>query len=98
MSSGLGVVPKKNGKLRLIHHLSAPVARSINDGIDKEDYSLHYVTVDNAIEIIMQLGRGCLLAKTDITVSGGSSVAPRRKCVGLLRRAWSRKICTRRSP
>ena len=66
MSSGLGVVPKKNGKLRLIHHLSAPVARSINDGIDKEDYSLHYVTVDDAIEIIMRLGRGCLLAKTDI--------------------------------
>ena len=66
MSSGLGVVPKKNGKLRLIHHLSAPVARSINNGIDKEDYSLHYVTVDDAIEIIMRLGRGCLLAKTDI--------------------------------
>ena len=25
-------------------------------------------------------------------------VAPRRKCVGLPRRAWSKKICTRRSP
>ena len=32
------------------------------------------------------------------TVSGGWSVAPRRKCAGLLRRAWSKKICTRRSP
>ena len=60
MSSGLGVVPKKNGKLRLIHHLSAPVEHSINDGIPKEDYSLHYVTVVDAIAIIMRLGRGCL--------------------------------------
>ena len=66
MSSGLGVVPKKSGKLRLIHHLSAPYEQSINDGIPKEDYSLHYVTVDDTIPIIMRLGRGCLLAKTDI--------------------------------
>ena len=66
MSSGLGVVPKKNRKLRLIRHLSAPVEHSINDGIPKEDYSLHYVTVDDAITIITYLRRGCLLAKTDI--------------------------------
>ena len=66
MSSGLGVVPKKNRKLRLIHHLFAPVEHSINDGIPKEDFSLHYVTVDDAIAIIMRLRRGCLLAKTDI--------------------------------
>ena len=41
MFSGLGVVPKRNGKLRLIHHLSAPVEHGINDDIPKEDYSLH---------------------------------------------------------
>ena len=33
-----------------------------------------------------------------VTVSGGWSATPRRKCVGLPRRAWSKKICTRRSP
>ena len=30
------------------------------------------------------------------TVSGGESVESWRKCVGLPRRAWSKKICTRR--
>ena len=54
MSSRIGTVSKKNGKLILIHHLSTPVTRSINNGIDKEDYSLHYINVDGAIEIIMQ--------------------------------------------
>ena len=64
--SGVGVVPKKSGKLRLIHHLSAPRGTSINDGIPKELYSLHYITVDHAIDIILRLGKGCLLAKLDI--------------------------------
>ena len=64
--SGVGVVPKKSGKLRLIHHLSAPSGVSVNDGIPKELYSLHYVTIDNAIEMIMRLGKGALLAKIDI--------------------------------
>ena len=40
--SGVGVVPKKNGSWRMIMHLSSPPLRSINDGIDKEDYSLSY--------------------------------------------------------
>lgn len=68
MSSGLGVVPKKNGKRRLIHHLSAPIGNSITAGIAKlkEDYSLHYVTVDHAIAIIIRLGHGGPLAKTSI--------------------------------
>ena len=29
-------------------HLSAPHSNSINDGIDKEHYSLHYSTIDDA--------------------------------------------------
>lgn len=66
MASGVGVVPKKSGKLRLIHHLSAPAGRSVNDGINKDDFSLQYVTVDDAIAIIMRLGRGTQLAKMDI--------------------------------
>ena len=62
----MGVVPKKSGKLRLIHHLSAPKGTSVNDGIPKELFSLHYITIDNAIEIIHKHGKGCLLAKLDI--------------------------------
>ena len=64
--SGVGVVPKKSGKLRLIHHLSAPAGVSVNDGIPKDLYSLQYVTIDDAINMILRLGRGTLLAKIDI--------------------------------
>ena len=64
--SGVGVVPKKSGKLRLIHHLSVPAGVSVNDGIPKDLYSLRYVTIDDAINMILRLGRGTLLAKIDI--------------------------------
>ena len=50
----------------MIHHLSAPEGTSVNDGITKEEYSLKYITIDNAISKIMRLGRGTLLAKFDI--------------------------------
>lgn len=33
--SGIGVVPKKNGKWRMIHHLSAPPSSSVNDHIPR---------------------------------------------------------------
>ena len=36
--SGVGVVPKKNGKWRMIHHLSALRGRSINDYIPRDEY------------------------------------------------------------
>ena len=47
--SGLGIVPKKNGKLRVIHDLSSPDGESVNDGIPREDFSPEYATVDMAI-------------------------------------------------
>ena len=64
--SGIGVVPKKSGKLRLIHHLSAPHGLSVNDGINRQDFSLHYISVDDAISAILQKGRGTFLSKVDI--------------------------------
>lgn len=64
--SGVGVVPKKTGGWRMIMHLSAPVDSSINDGIDKEDFTLRYSTIDDAVKIIHQLGRNAELAKIDI--------------------------------
>ena len=67
--SGVGVVPKKSGKLRLIMHLSAPEGRSINDGISCKDYSLHYVTIDHAVNLMHKHGRGALLAKVDLKKS-----------------------------
>lgn len=64
--SGLGTVPKSNGKLRMIHDLSSPHGESVNDTIPKDEFSLHYDTIDTAIAYIMQLGRGALLTKIDI--------------------------------
>lgn len=67
--SPIGLVPKKHSaKFRTIFHLSFPKSgsTSINASISKDDFSLQYVTIDNAIEGIKRLGQGCFLAKTDI--------------------------------
>ena len=47
-------------------HLSAPPDSSINDGIDKEEFTLRYATIDNAVQMINRLGSNSLLAKIDI--------------------------------
>ena len=66
--SPLGVIPKKGRPncWRLIMDLSAPQGHSVNDGIDKELYSLHYTSLDEAAIKVCQLGKGTLLAKMDI--------------------------------
>ena len=65
--SPLGLVPKKNpGEFRLIHHLSYPDGNSINCHIPKHFSSVQYQSVDTAIRFIQQLGKGALLAKTDL--------------------------------
>ena len=65
----ISVVPKKHSSdWRTIFHLSHPKASgiSVNDYISKENYSLQYVKLDDAINLIIQLGRGSYMAKTDI--------------------------------
>ena len=64
--SGVGLVLKKNGKWRMIMHLSAPYLENINDGICKEAYTLHYSTVDDVARIANKLGQGCFMAKIDL--------------------------------
>lgn len=59
--------PKKAvGEFRLIHHLSYPEGTSINHNIPKDLCTVQYQSVETAIDIIRQLGRGALLAKTDL--------------------------------
>ena len=67
-TSKFGVIPKGNeiGKWRLILDLSSPVGTTINDGISKELCSMRYTTLDNAVEAIIALGPGALLAKIDV--------------------------------
>ena len=64
--SGLGAVPKKDGRWRMILHLSAPAGKSVNDYIDRDQYSLHYSSVDDAVQILLTLGPGALMAKVDL--------------------------------
>ena len=64
-------VGKYSQKKRLIVDLSAPHDLehnpSMNELIDKEEFSLHYVKIDDAIRLIKDLGQGSCLIKTDIT-------------------------------
>ena len=67
--SPIGLVPKKHtAKFRTIFHLSFPKSGEtrINSSISKEDFSLQYITIDNAIQGILRFGQGSFLAKTDI--------------------------------
>ena len=65
-TSGLGAAPKKNGKWRVILHLSAPHGTSVNDGILKEEFSLHYSSVDDAVGLLHTYGTGAIMAKIDL--------------------------------
>ena len=65
--SPLGLVPKREpGEYRLIHHLSYPSGDSVNDFIDTQLCSVQYTSFDAAIHMIQDLGKGCLLGKSDI--------------------------------
>ena len=64
--SGLGAVPKQDGTWRVITHLSAPDGISVNDHIDPESVTLSYTTIDDAVRLAQQLGRGTLMAKIDL--------------------------------
>jgi len=65
--SHFGVIPKgQTSKWRFIIDLSHPKGHSVNDGIPKPSCSLRYVTINDAVKGIIQLGKGTLLAKIDI--------------------------------
>ena len=53
-------------KFHLIVDLSHPAGASVNDWISPTLCSLHYASVDEAVSIIKQLGRGTQLVKLDI--------------------------------
>ena len=63
-----GVIPKPHqpGKWRLIVDLSHPAGQSVNDGIQPELCSLAYASVDDAVALIVGLGKGTMLAKLDL--------------------------------
>ena len=65
--SPLGVVPKKSpGEYRVIHHLSYPEGNSVNDFIPHEFSSVHYATIQDAIDVIKKSPSTIYLGKVDI--------------------------------
>ena len=61
------VVPKKHStEWRTFYHLSYSPGDSVNDHIPKDNYSLQYVRVDDAISILKSLGPGAYMAKSDL--------------------------------
>ena len=62
---------KYSKKKRLIVDLSAPHNDpknvSLNDLIDKSEFSLQYVAIDQAIKLVKRNGKGSWLCKTDIS-------------------------------
>lgn len=65
--SPLGLVPKKDeGQFRLIHHLSFPDGKSINDGIPAAMSSVTYQNIDDAVRLLKRSGPASFMCKTDI--------------------------------
>ena len=66
--SPFGVIPKRGqpDKWRLINDLSAPVGRSVNDGIDQDLCSIRYASLDAAVSMVRAAGVGTHLAKLDL--------------------------------
>ena len=90
--SRFGVIPKNNqpGQWRLILDLSSPKGHSVNDGIPKPLFSVHYVTLDSFIQGIMAQGRGTLMAKFDVA-SAYCNVAIHPQDHSLLGMRWHGK-------
>ena len=66
-TSPIGLVPKSEpDHWRLIVDLSFPFRHSVNDGISSEWSSISYASVDDAVELILHLGRGTQLVKLDL--------------------------------
>ena len=69
VQSPIGLVPKDKGtKTRLIFHLSYPRGgESVNAGISKEVCAVKYPDFEEAVKLCLQEGRGCYVAKSDMS-------------------------------
>ena len=68
--SPIGLVPKlsegKQAGWRTIFNLSSPEGHSVNDGIPKEYGRIIYETLDDAIRLVAQAGKGAVMMKRDL--------------------------------
>ena len=63
-----GMIPKRHqaNKWRLIVDLSSSKGGSVNDGVECSLCSFDYIAVTDIADVVLGLGRGALLAKSDI--------------------------------
>ena len=71
--------------------LSSPGRASVNDGINPDDFTVHYVTIDQIIRIVSHCGKGALLAKFDVEVAY-QNIAVHPRDSFLLGMKWSGKF------
>ena len=69
--SSFGVIAKKRqpGKWRHIADMSSPYGSSVNDGINPDEFSMHYIHMDQIIHMTAQHGPGTLMAKFDVELA-----------------------------
>ena len=60
--SPLGLVPKSDGKFRLIHDLSFPKDDSINLGIPMEYSAVSYDSIDHVVQLVKSYGQSFQMA------------------------------------
>ena len=64
--SPLDSCEKRDNTRRLIIDLSQPRGQSINEGIDKDQYSVQYTHFDEATKLVRLTGKNCLMSKVGI--------------------------------
>ena len=65
VGSPMGAFTKKHStKVRVIHDLSWPPGRSVNDYIDSNWCTLQYISVQDAVKYVKQYGPGTLMSKS----------------------------------
>ncbi len=67
IASPIGAFRKPSGKIRMIHDLSFPPGKSVNDHIDPDLFKLQYVTVDEVAKTCARFDRPGWLAKSDLS-------------------------------
>ena len=65
--SPLAAVPKRDShEIRIIHDLSFPKESSVNLHTPRQFCHVQYELLDDCIDLILKIGKGCLMAKADI--------------------------------
>jgi hypothetical protein len=67
VGSPMGAFQKRRStKIRVINDLSWPPGEVVNDFISKENSAVQYITIDDAVARVKQLGKDCLICKLDL--------------------------------